>query len=146
MTPLNTSSEPATRSWFARFLRIKPESRVLCFSVPRGRARTEIYRLLREWQRHGITDLTYFPQDNAITASVNKTNALGIKPVSFRVELFVVLRNGKKVGLSLARWTQTRGAASSFRRVLGIVEEVLAQRGDLIDDEAKCRELEGIIS
>ena len=49
-----------------------------------------------------------------LTFRVDKNNALGIKPVSVRVELFVVLQNGKKIGLSLGRWTQTRGAASGF--------------------------------
>ena len=146
LTPItpSTPSEP-TRSWFSRFLRLKPETRILCFSIPRGRARTEIYRLLRDWQRHGISDLVYYPQDNAITARIDKNNALGIKPVSFRVELFVVLQNGRKVGLSLGRWTQTRGAASSFRRVVGVVEEVLRERGVLVEEEEKWKELEGIL-
>lgn len=143
ITP-STPAEP-TRSWFARFLRIRPESRVLCFAIPRGRARNEVYRLLRDWQRHGICDLTYFPQDNAITARVDKVNALGIKPVAFRVELYVVLQNGKKVGLSLGRWTQVRGAASSFRRVVDIVDEVLMLKGVMVKEEEKRKELEGIL-
>lgn len=142
MSPITpgSASEP-TRSWFARFLRLRPEHRVVCFSVPRGRARSEIYRLLREWQHHGIRDLVYFPQDNSITARVDKTNALGIKPVSFRIELFVVLQNGKKAGLSLARWTQVRGAASSFRKVVEIAEKILKERNVLVDDEAQWKEL-----
>jgi len=143
LTPSNPST--TTQSWFSRFLRLRPESKVLCFNVARGRARSEVYKLLREWQKHGICDLCYFPQENMITARVDKINALGIKPVAFRVELFVVLQNGRKVGLSLARWTQTRGAASSFCQVLEAVQRTMAARSVLIEDEAKCRELEGIL-
>jgi len=143
ITP-STPSAP-TSSWFSRFLRLKPEQRILCFSVPRGRARSETYKLLRDWQKHGITDLCYFPQENMITARVDRINALGIKPVAFRVELFVVLQNGRKVGLSLGRWTQTRGAASSFRQVVEVVEQTMREKMIMVADVEKCRELEGIL-
>lgn len=136
-----TGSETATRSWFARFLRLRPESRTLAFNVPRARARTELFRLLREWQKHGIKDLVYFPQDNAITARVDKINSLDMKPVAFRIELYVVLQNGKKAGLSLARCSQVRGAASSFRQVVEVIERVARERGLLIKDEEKWKEL-----
>ena len=113
--------------------------------MPRGRARSETYKLLRDWQRHGIADLTYIPQENCITARVDRNNALGIKPVAFRVELFVVLQNGRKVGLSLGRWTQVRGAASSFKRVVEVAEQSLAQRKVLVENEEQRRELETIL-
>lgn len=144
MTP-NSAAEPTTRSWFARFLRLRPETRTVCFNVPRARARTELFRLLREWQRHGIKDLVYFPQDNAITARVDKINTLNMKPVSFRVELFVVLQNGKKAGLSLARCSQTKGAASSFKKVVEVIEQVAREKGLLVEDEEKWKELCGIL-
>jgi hypothetical protein len=102
--------------------------------------------MLREWQRHGIKDLTYFPQDNAITASIDKVNSLGIKPVTFRIELFVVLKNGRKAGLSLARCSQLRGAASSFRKVIEVLEQVGRDRGLLVDDESQWNELCGILT
>ncbi|THY89412.1 Pkinase-domain-containing protein [Aureobasidium pullulans] len=145
-TPTSASAETATRSWFSRFLRLRPEVRTLAFNVPRTRARTELVRMLREWQRHGIKDLTYFPQDNAITASIDKVNSLGIKPVTFRIELFVVLKNGRKAGLSLARCSQMRGAASSFRKVVEVLEQVGRDRGLLIDDESQWNELCGILA
>jgi len=80
-----------------------------------------------------------------ITARVDKVNALGIKPVAFRVELFVVLQNGRKVGLSLGRWTQTRGAASSFKQVVEVVEQSMRAKEIMVTDVEKCRELEGIL-
>jgi len=145
-TPTSAGGDNGTRSWFSRFLRLRPEVRTLAFNVPRTRARTELVRMLREWQRHGIKDLTYFPQDNAITASIDKVNSLGIKPVTFRIELFVVLKNGRKAGLSLARCSQMRGAASSFRKVIEVLEQVGRDRGLLVDDESQWNELCGILA
>lgn len=145
-TTPTSAGEPVTRSWFARFLRLRPETRTLAYNVPRARTRQELFRLLKDWQRHGIQDLVYFPQDNSITARVDKINSLDIKPVVFRIELFVVLQNGKKAGLSLARCQQVRGAASSFRKVVEVLEKVSRERGLLIEDEEKRRELCEIVT
>ena len=62
---------------------------------------------------------------------------LKIKPVTFVIELFVVLEHGHRANLCLARFTQTRGAASSFRKVVDIVEEVCRARCMLVEDEEK---------
>ncbi|KAF4551659.1 Protein kinase domain-containing protein 1 [Elsinoe fawcettii] len=147
-SPRTTSPTTAVnaQSWFARFFRLAPPSHVTAFSVPRSRARTEIYRLLRDFQHMGLGELCYFPQENAITARVEKQNALGIKPVSFRVELFVVLQNGKRSGLSLGRWTMVRGAASGFEEVVGAVERVMAEKGVLVEEEGRREELRGILA
>ncbi|KAI7521127.1 hypothetical protein KC331_g19901, partial [Hortaea werneckii] len=110
------ASDGSERSWFARFFHLKPAVKVLCFSIPRGRARQELVLLFKEWQRHGIRDLQYSRETNTITARVDKENTLGIKPVVFRVELFVVLMHGRQVGLSIARFVQVKGAASGFRK------------------------------
>lgn len=137
-SPPSAGSE---RSWFARFFHLKPSTKILCFSIPRGRARQELVILLREWQRHGIKDMQYSRETNTITARVDKLNALDIKPVSFRIELFVVLEHGRKVGLSIARFVQTKGAASGFKRVIDVVDGVMRGRGWLVEDEEKWRAL-----
>ncbi|KAK3721792.1 serine/threonine-protein kinase gin4 [Vermiconidia calcicola] len=142
--PSSDDSPPSAgpeRSWFARFFHIKPAVKVLCFSIPRGRTRQELVILLKEWQRHGIRDLQYSRETNTITARVDKQNALDIKPVSFRIELFVVLEHGRKVGLSIARFVQTKGAASGFKRVLDVVDGVMRGRGWLVEDEEKWKAL-----
>ncbi|PNS14003.1 Serine/threonine-protein kinase HSL1 [Sphaceloma murrayae] len=148
-SPKNTSNSPThpvnAQSWFARFFRLQPPSHVTAFSIPRSRARGEIYRLLRQFEHAGLSDLCYFPQENAITARVEKNNALGIKTVSFRLELFVVLENRKRSGLSLGRWTLVRGAASGFERVVEAVERVLGDRGLLVEEEGRREELKGIL-
>lgn len=66
---------------------------------------------------------------------------MDIKAVAFRVELFVVLEHGHKVGLSVARFVQVKGAASGFRRVLEVVEGVMRARGWVIEDEEKVKAL-----
>lgn len=142
--PSSDDSPPAAgpeRSWFARFFHIKPAAKIICFSIPRGRARQELVLLLKEWQRHGVRDLQSSHETNTITARVDKQNSLDIKPVTFRIEMFVVLEHGRKVGLSIARFVQVKGAASGFKRVLDVVDGVMRGRGWLVEDEEKWKAL-----
>lgn len=142
--PSSDDSPPAAgpeRSWFARFFHIKPAAKIICFSIPRGRARQELVLLLKEWQRHGVRDLQSSRETNTITARVDKQNSLDIKPVTFRIEMFVVLEHGRKVGLSIARFVQVKGAASGFKRVLDVVDGVMRGRGWLVEDEEKWKAL-----
>lgn len=156
-------------NWLARFLHIKPATKILGFKVGRGRVRQEIVRLLREWKRFGVRDVRFDRASNLIQARVDKTNRefrvpanappmlkqyyetlanttfsanLGIpqpelqmKPVTFTVELFAILQQGRRANMCAARFTQTRGAASSFRKVVDILEDVFLSRGILIEDE-----------
>jgi hypothetical protein len=124
-------------NWLARFLHIKPLSRTLCFQIGRGRARAELVRLLRDWQRHGVRDVVFNRKTNVVHFRVDKTNLLAIKPVSVVCELFVVLEHGRRAQLCIARFTQTRGAASSFRKVIDTVEDIFLGRSMLVEDEEK---------
>ncbi|TKA60460.1 hypothetical protein B0A49_10479 [Cryomyces minteri] len=139
----NTANRESTdeRSWFARFLHIKPASKILCLQVGRGKARTEIVKLLRQWRQYGIRDLTFDRERNVISGRVDKVNHLQIKPVAFAAQLYVVLEHGRRAQLCLARFTQTKGAASSFRKVIDTLESVLGQRGLLVEDEAQWRDM-----
>ncbi|KAK5007867.1 hypothetical protein LTR28_004739, partial [Elasticomyces elasticus] len=125
-------------------------TRVLCFALPRGRARAELVRLLREWQRHGIRDLQYSREKNSISATVDRNNALGIKELSFSIELFVVLREGKKVGLSVGRFVLVKGRGKEvqqgFVRVVEGVASFLGQRGWMVEDEGVKKEMGEILS
>ncbi|KAF2212144.1 hypothetical protein CERZMDRAFT_111924 [Cercospora zeae-maydis SCOH1-5] len=137
----NPPSLGPARSWFARFFNIKPASHILCFELHRGKARQELVLLFKEWQRHGIRDLQYSRETNTISARVDKVNALDIKPITFRVELFIVLDNGRKVGLSIARFVQVKGAASGFRQVIDVVDGAMRSRNWLVQDDDKWRAL-----
>ncbi|KAF1943109.1 serine/threonine-protein kinase-like protein GIN4 [Clathrospora elynae] len=124
-------------NWLSRFLHIKPANKTLCFQIRRGKVRQDLVRLLRDWQRFGVQDVSLDREANAISARIDKNNHLKIKPVSFVIELFVVLEHGCRANLCLARFTQTRGAASSFRKVVDIVEDVCRARCMLVEDEEK---------
>jgi hypothetical protein len=50
-----------------------------------------------------------------------------------------VIEHGKRSHLSIARFTQERGAASSFNKVVETLEMVLSSRGLLVSDEARQR-------
>lgn len=154
------------RNWLARFLNIKPVSRTLCFQRGRGAVRQELVRLLRSWRVYGIRDIVYDRQRSLIFASLGSTNRelsvvliailldpthgglanvsyvdLGIREIAFVIELFVVLDNGRRAHLCLARVTQRKGAASSFRRVVDEMERVLAGSGILVGDEGMAAEM-----
>lgn len=45
------------QSWLARFFRVKPATRHLCFTIPRRRARQEIAILLRGWRKYGMRNI-----------------------------------------------------------------------------------------
>ncbi|EMD69128.1 hypothetical protein COCSADRAFT_340967 [Bipolaris sorokiniana ND90Pr] len=124
-------------NWLSRFLHIKPASKTLCLQVGRGKVRQDFVRLLRDWQRFGIQDVVLDRKSKSISARVDKNNHLKIKPVSFVIELFVVLEHGRRANLCLARFTQTRGAASSFRKVVDIIEDICRARCMLVEDEQK---------
>jgi serine/threonine-protein kinase HSL1, negative regulator of Swe1 kinase len=148
-----TTAEPAAsrtddyqRNWLARFLHIKPASRIVCFHVGRGRARQEIVRLLRDWKSFGVRDITFDRAKNTVQARIAKVNHLNIKPVSFVVELFVVLEHGKRAQLSVARFTQVKGAKSSFEKVVNVMQEVCHANGLLVKDEEKRKAMAEILT
>ncbi|KAF9698223.1 hypothetical protein EKO04_003819 [Ascochyta lentis] len=125
------------KNWLSRFLHIKPATKTLCFQVGRGKVRQDLVRLLRDWQRFGVRDVVFDRTTNVINARVDKANHLKIKPVSFVIELFVVLEHGHRANICLTRFTQTRGAASSFRKVVDIVEDVCRAKSMLVEDPEK---------
>lgn len=62
-----------------------------------------------------------------------------MKEVAFAGEVMTVIEHGKRSHLSIARFTQERGAASSFQKVVETLESVLKCRGMLLGDERKKR-------
>lgn len=64
---------------------------------------------------------------------------LDMKEVAFAGEVMTVIEHGKRSHLSIARFTQERGAGSSFQKVVETLESVLKCRGMLLGDERKKR-------
>ncbi|KAF2098131.1 Pkinase-domain-containing protein [Rhizodiscina lignyota] len=144
-----TPVENQQSNWLARFLHIKPASRTMCFQVGRGRVRQELVRMLRDWKRFGVRDVTFDRVTNVVNWRIDKSNLvqdLKIKPVSVVAELFVVLEHGRRAQLTLVRFTQTRGAASSFRRVVEVIADVMEAKGLLCEDEERKTAMEEILA
>jgi serine/threonine-protein kinase HSL1 (negative regulator of Swe1 kinase) len=64
-----------------------------------------------------------------------------MKEVEFAGEVMTVIEHGKRSHLSIARFTQERGAASSFHKVVDTLETVMKSRGMLVTDERKHRRM-----
>ncbi|KAL9099714.1 MAG: hypothetical protein Q9163_004823 [Psora crenata] len=133
--------DPQPQNWLARFLRIKPATRILCFQVTKVRARREVANVFRDWRRYGMCDIHVDKTTSRIWAGVDAKNSLRIPSLKLAVELNTVLFRGRKANLSIARFVQERGAKSSFERVLEALEEILSARGVLIEDRETVQEI-----
>lgn len=64
---------------------------------------------------------------------------MDIKEVSFAIEIMTVIEHGKRGPLSIVRFTQERGAASSFQKVVDALETVFASRNLVVTDKSKAK-------
>lgn len=64
---------------------------------------------------------------------------LQIKEVHFAVEIITVIEHGKRNHLSIIRFTQEKGAASSFHKVVDTMNGVFSSRNILVQDERKSK-------
>lgn len=62
---------------------------------------------------------------------------LELKEVSLAAEVMTVIEHGKKQQLSIIRFTQERGAASSFHRVADTIKLMFETRGLVVMDKNK---------
>jgi len=60
-----------------------------------------------------------------------------LKEVAFAAEIMTVVEHGTRLQLSIARFTQEKGAASSFNKVVQTLEAVLSSRNVLVTDVSK---------
>ncbi len=72
----------------------------------------------------------------------NHLTDLHLKPVNFHAHLFTVLERGRRCNLSVIRFTQERGAASSFYKVVETLEAVLKERDFLVMDLTRRKGIE----
>ncbi|KAI2467841.1 Pkinase-domain-containing protein [Annulohypoxylon bovei var. microspora] len=127
------------RNWLARLFRVKPATKYLCFSLSRRRGRQEISILLKQWRRHGMRDIVVDRERNLVFARVAKKNQLNLKEASFAAEVMTVIEHGNRNQLCIVRFTQERGAASTFNKVVDTMEEVFGARGMLVTDKYKAK-------
>jgi hypothetical protein len=62
--------------------------------------------------------------------------------VHFHAYLYSVLEHGRKANLSLLKFTQEKGAASSFYKVVDTLEAVLKERDLVVLDAQKKKGIE----
>ncbi|KAI1212754.1 Pkinase-domain-containing protein [Annulohypoxylon truncatum] len=127
------------QSWLARLFRVKPATRYLCFSLSQRRTRQEISILLKQWRRHGMRDVIVDRERNLIFARVGKKNLLKLKEASFAAEIMTVIEHGNRNPLCIVRFTQERGAATTFHKVVNTIEEVFGEREMLVTDKYKAK-------
>ncbi|KAK3363538.1 hypothetical protein B0T25DRAFT_46812 [Lasiosphaeria hispida] len=123
--------------WLAKLFHVKPATRALCFTMSKKRARQELAALLREWRKWGIRDVQVNKEMSFVFARVAAKNALGLKEVWFAVEVMRVIEHGKRQPLSIMRFTQERGAASTMYRVVEEVEKEFRGRCLTVRDKRK---------
>ncbi|KAF8859414.1 Pkinase-domain-containing protein [Acephala macrosclerotiorum] len=129
------------RNWLAKLFNVKPAARYLCFSVSQRRARKEIVIIFRDWKKYGMRDIQVDKARNIVFAKVGPKNYLDIKEVSIAAEVMTVIEHGKRNPLSIVRFTQEQGAASSFHKVLDTLENVLHVKGFLVKDILKTKRM-----
>ena len=70
---------------------------------------------------------------------------LNLRPVEFSAEFFTVLEHGRHANLSLVRFRQERGAASSFHKVVDTLELVLKRRSFVVEDPVRSKKMVKIL-
>ncbi|POR32574.1 Putative serine/threonine-protein kinase HSL1 [Tolypocladium paradoxum] len=125
------------QTWLTRLFRVKPATSYICMTLSRKRARQEVAILLREWRRYGIKGIQIDKQRNIVFARLAAKNYLNVKEVEFAAEVMTVIEHGKKQPLSIVRFTQERGAASSFHRVVDTMRAMFDSRHLVVADKNK---------
>ncbi|PHH87943.1 hypothetical protein CDD83_8211 [Cordyceps sp. RAO-2017] len=125
------------QNWLTRLFRVKPATSHICMTLSRRRARQEVAILLREWRRYGIRGVQVDKQRDIVFARLGAKNYLNLKEVEFAAEVMTVIEHGKKQPLSIVRFTQERGAASSFHRVVETMRIMFDSRHLVVTDKNK---------
>lgn len=98
---------------------------------------------LRELARRTVSDIdpaSLFKCDLLTRQRANICDTvLDIKEVHFAVEIMTVIEHGKRNHLSIVRFTQERGAASSFHKVVDTMNNVFSNRTLLVQDSRKAK-------
>jgi hypothetical protein len=72
-----------------------------------------------------------------VKVNQKKNIGLNLKEVAFAAEVMTAIEHGKKQPLSIIRFTQERGAASSFHKVVDTMRIVFTDRNLVVEDRSK---------
>lgn len=67
---------------------------------------------------------------------------LSLKPVYFHAYVYTVLEHGRKANLSVIKFTQERGAASTFTKIVETLESTFHKRNLLVLDPERKKGIE----
>ncbi|GAO47838.1 hypothetical protein G7K_2034-t2 [Saitoella complicata NRRL Y-17804] len=121
--------EPVAKtSWFSKFLSIAPASRTIRTTLPSDSLCHELHDIFRRWEQLGvgISHVSVSKDGQTLRARVDSSNAMDLKSVRFKCDI-------AKGGRGTCVFTQEKGAASSFERVVREVELCLRDMNVLID-------------
>ena len=76
-----------------------------------------------------------------ITAVVDERNSLDVRPVTLMCEVFPVAMKGRAQGMAVAKFSQQKGAKSSFNQAITAMEDVLRGRGVLVTKKSWAKEM-----
>lgn len=159
--PKNRRLSLANQNWFARIFQIKPASRVIALNTSKVIGRREVYKLLREWRDYGMEDVYMDKSNSVVHGRVGEVNCesnncvyqniakchtvLRLREVEFTAEVYTVLEYGRQANLSLVRFKQERGAASSFNKVVDTVHLMLKARGLTVEDPVRAKKMSRVL-
>lgn len=86
-----------------------------------------------------------FPSQASPLIYLSLSLVLRLRPVKFSAEFYTVLEHGQQANLSLVRFRQERGAASSFQKVVDTLHLVMKQRGILVEDASRAKKMTRIL-
>ncbi|KAL2795974.1 hypothetical protein BJX66DRAFT_154168 [Aspergillus keveii] len=134
-----------SNNWFTRVFQFKPATRVVALNTSKIKGRKEVYKMLREWKQYGIEDIRLDKANNIIHGRVGESNFFRLHPVEFSADFYTVIENGRQANLSLVRFRQERGAASSFNKVVDTLCLVMKQRGLLVEDPIRAKKMAQVL-
>ena len=70
---------------------------------------------------------------------------LRLREIEFTAEFYTVLEHGCQANLSLVRFKQERGAASSFNKVVETVQSMLKSRGMVVEDAGRAKKMSRVL-
>lgn len=171
--PRTPSVQGRSQNWFARVFQFKPATRVFALNESKIKSRKEVYKILRKWKKLGVEDVSMDKANSIIRGRVGEVNGkspyfpshrintnksffcficlhathavLRLRPVEFSAEFYTVLEHRRQANISLVRFRQERGAASSFNKVVDTLYNVMKQRGMLVEDPSRARKMISIL-
>jgi hypothetical protein len=70
---------------------------------------------------------------------------LRLREVEFTAEFYTVLEHGHRANLSLVRFKQERGAASSFNKVVDTMYMMLKSRDMIVEDPVRAKKMARVL-